>query len=161
MKRVYSHLSHSFLYCKRIDANLTQGLTQTFKQASYVLNAFASVKKGSADNKFLTQFKGNSLTLKIGLVEKTIFIFYDNITDCTGTAFVALMDMPKQLKHFYCKGADVCWTNKTCSASLPSACKQQIKLLTLRTQAHREWPLYKITSIKCRQCFLFVTVTWE
>ena len=41
-----------------------------------MLNAFASVKKGSADNKFLTQFKGNGLTLKIGLVEKTIvFIF--------------------------------------------------------------------------------------
>ena len=70
-------ISVILLHNKRIDASLTQGLTQTFKQASYVLITFASVKKGNADNKFLTQFKGNGLTLKkIGLVEKTIvFIF--------------------------------------------------------------------------------------
>ena len=49
---------------KRIDASLIQGLTQTLKQASDMLNAFASVKKGGTDNEFLTQFKGNSLTLK-------------------------------------------------------------------------------------------------
>ena len=57
-------ISVILLHSKRINANLIQGLTQTFKQGSYVLNAFASVKKGSADNKFLTQFKGDSLTLK-------------------------------------------------------------------------------------------------
>ena len=105
-------ISVILLHRKRIGTSLIQGLTQTFKQASYVLNAFASVKKGSADNKLLTQFKGNSLTLKIGLFEKTIvFIFYnDDITDCTGTAFVVLMDIPKQLRHFCCRGAGVCWT---------------------------------------------------
>ena len=105
-------ISIVFLHSKRIDASLTQGLTQTFKQASYVLNAFASVNKGSADNKFLTQFKGNSLTLKIGLAEKTIVFILcnDSITVWTDTTFVALMHMPKQLKHFCCKGADVCWT---------------------------------------------------
>ena len=57
-------ISVILLHNKRIDASLTQGLTKTFKQASYVLNAFTSVKKGSADNEFLTQFKGNNLTLK-------------------------------------------------------------------------------------------------
>ena len=71
-------ISVILLHSKRIVVSLTQGLAQTFKQALYKLNVFASVKKGGTDNEFLTWFKGNSLTLKIGLVEKTIVFIFDN-----------------------------------------------------------------------------------